>query len=450
MSSRVPREHLALVFRHGDRTPIFNSHEPLGLESTLEAVAWALSLTTKTFERNLDSRFPVDAVHSAPTRDKVGLGKTFGCLTSMGALQMRRLGRIISPNHPISPRRVWSSNFTRTQFSLQCLLAGLAPLATNAHIHVGREILNIWGTDPTLRRLLKSGGAIGTDITSMVTKEEDEAKRVFTNAIPAFAYQIRPFSWMSALDFAMCREGKTGGGGILRGRPNPAKQLELFGEMCQGGDVISTESFKTAMSKVFDCPFADAELLNRLIDRDGSGTIDLAEMKLFFESIRLPNPSGGVTERELFEASKVVERAVCQRFDHILSQPAIRRISCGGVAKTILDGLDDALRSPHPEEPTTIDLYSAHDVTLIPLIKHLGIWNGTRNDWPGVSSALLFRFAGNRVRVQYWEGVRGGASGLEAHTMQLKPVDLTSFEGGGGGSDGDVDLDAFRRWAQQL
>lgn len=378
-------------------------------------------------------------------------------------LQMRKLGQHIqeqfAPKSNLKPLRIWASNFRRTQFSAQCLLAGLLSPENqkNVSIHVGTEILNVWGTDPVLKRLLKSDGAIGIDIANRITPQEENAKAMVIKALPAFGFNIRPFSWISALDYFMCREGKTGGGGILRGRPNPVRQSELFQDMLlEGGaesdHAISTSSFRNAMNKVFNCHFTDAELLIKKIDRDGSSAIDFEEMKAFFDAIRLPAPSGGVSLEDMEQCAKVIEQAVCQRFDSILSQPPVRRISCGGVLKTILQGIDDGLADSKSEDADTIDIYSAHDVTLIPLIKHLGIWGKHQNRWPGVTSALLFQTSRQgsssnaNVKVFYWDGVRDGKSGLEPHAMNLEPIKLRAL----GEEEEEVELEKFRSWVAKL
>jgi hypothetical protein len=79
----------------------------------------------------------------------------------------------------------------------------------------GQELLNVWGIDPTLKRLIKANGLADVVAT---TDEEKQAREVMLKCVPAFGFNIRPFSWLSALDHTMCREGKTGGGGPLRGR----------------------------------------------------------------------------------------------------------------------------------------------------------------------------------------------------------------------------------------
>jgi len=462
-------KHVALVFRHGDRSPTFNAMEPLALESAVEAAAWTLSLPTKAFSAELERRFPV-INHHALTRDEASLGRTFGSLTGLGVLQMRRLGQWVSARseNQLVPRRVLASNFRRTQFSLQCFLAGISRGNDQIPVVVAKDqqdTLNVWGTDPVLRKLLRSNGTLGADI-ARTTPEEDDARKVFMRAVPAFGFLIRPFSWISALDHFMCREGKTGGGGPLRGRSAPLKIAEIFQEMdfAQSGK-LDVESFRIALDKVLQSPFsgtaaAKSELdkFVKLIDKDGDGQIEFREMKSFFENIRLPAPSGGVSNEDFEKASKVIERAVCRRFDSILSQPSVRRISAGSMAKNIISGLDDALKEAklktRPKNgATTIDLYSAHDVSLTPLLKHLGIWNGAKDQWPGVAAALAFEMTADangsnpKVKVLYWNGVRGSLSGLEPRVLGLEPVSVqlsvSEYEP-------VADLEKFRSWAARL
>jgi Histidine phosphatase superfamily (branch 2) len=144
-------KHIALVFRHGDRSPTFNAMEPLAVESALEAATWALSLPTRAFCVELEKRFPIES-HHAQTRDEMSLGKTFGSLTGLGVLQMRRLGQWVAARSKaqIQPKRILSSNFRRTQFSAQCLLAGLAKTDAPLPVVVAKDAadtLNVWGRE---------------------------------------------------------------------------------------------------------------------------------------------------------------------------------------------------------------------------------------------------------------------------------------------------------------
>jgi hypothetical protein len=79
---------------------------PFKQDSTLESAAWSLSLTTKEFQSNLHSRYPVSSPHQT-TRDESSLGKIFGQLTWLGALQMRKPGKTVAEleSQPVSPRR---------------------------------------------------------------------------------------------------------------------------------------------------------------------------------------------------------------------------------------------------------------------------------------------------------------------------------------------------------
>jgi hypothetical protein len=461
-------KHIALIFRHGDRSPTFNAMEPLALESALEAASWTLSLPTRQFSQELDRRFPIET-HHTETRDEASLGRTFGSLTGLGVLQMRRLGQWVSArsSFPIQPKRVLASNFRRTQFSAQCLLAGLTK--ENVPVIVAKDAqdtLNVWGTDPILRRLLKSNGAIGVDIAK-TTPEEENARNLFMRAVPSFGFLIRPFSWVSALDHFMCREGKMGGGGPLRGRSAPMRITEIFQEMdFSHSGKLDQEALRLALDKVLQSPFSgtaagkdELDKLVKLIDKDGNGQVDFREMKKFLETLKLPAPCGGVTIEEFDNASKVIEKAVCRRFDAILSQPSIRRISAGSMAKNILLGLDEAIKArkdnPNvPPESTTLDLYSAHDVSITPLLKHLGIWDGMKDSWPGVAAALAFEITADadgshpQVSVLYWGGVRGSLSGLEPRVLGLEPVAVKlNF---GDDADKVVDLEKLRSWAIRL
>ena len=433
------RRHLAVVFRHGDRSPTHNRYEPLARESAMEAATWAWSLPPSSVHADLNARFPVQTAH-AQQRDRA-LGDVFGSLTALGVLQMRRLGawaseRAARGSARVRVRHVLASNFKRTQFSAQCVLSGMTLPPSDVNIRVAdesSEVLNAWGTDPDLKRLVRSNGVATHDVMRN-TPEEEEARRVIVAAVPAFQYLLRPFSWIAALDHTMSREGKTGGGGPLRGRTAHKRVEELFNTMdtARTGR-LTKEHLAVGLKTVIQSPFSSDVNVDRLValmDKNRDGGVDLQELKDFFQGLRLPSPSSDVGESEFWAAAKVVESAVCRRVDHILGRPAARRLTAGAFARLILDNVRAAVAAHHDDERVaqdslaTVDLYSAHDITLVPLLRELGLWSADR-PWPGVASALVLEVAGvldrdPLVAFSHWAGARGAQSGLEPHGMAIE------------------------------
>ena len=463
-ASAVARRHVALLFRHGDRSPTFNSMEPLAKEAAEEAATWAWSLPPSTLRAELDARFPIRTAHERRRDD--ALGDVWGALTALGVLQMRKLGAVVSEKaakagEEIRVRRVSASNFKRTQYSAQVLLSGLTlpPGHDPIEVRVADErsdVLNVWGTDPDLRRLLRANGVAASDV-SRNTPDEDKAKDVIVNAVPAFTYLLRPFSWISALDHTMAREGKTGGGGPLRGRTERKRIEELFRAMdTSNAGRLSRENLVHGLKTV--SPFSsgvDVEKLVSLIDQNSDGGVDVSEFTSFIERLKLPNPSR-TSEEAFWNAANVVERAVCRRVDSILGRVAVRRLTAGAFARHVASDLSEVqaalglaakkraaassgsgFPAPPPTSATTtstskskpvvtLDVYSAHDITLVPLLRELGLWSGSQ-PWPGVASALALEFHSKpdgsdaSVSFSYFSGVRGSRSGLEPRGMLLEP-----------------------------
>jgi hypothetical protein len=444
--------------------------EPLAPESTLEALTWSASLPPASLLDEMNVRFPIQSPHVVP-RDELGLGTSFGALTSLGVLQMRKFGNLLRklcPSAPLVPGRVLSSNFRRTQFSAQCVLHGLSPppsaadpAATPLHISVsgeGSDFLNVWSSDANLRRLLHSNGSQGDVLAN--TPEEDEAKALLLKAVPAFGFMIRPFSWLAALDHTQSREGKMGGGGPLRGRSAPKRAQDLFASLSPlpSSRALDLAELKKGMHLVFGSAFFSDALLAE-IDRNADGRVDPDEFSNFLTTLRLPAPHGGVTLDEFHDAARVVERAVCRRFDAILSKTAVRKLASRAVLQRVMTDLSTALDpaavpAAAGQAGTTVDLYATHDATLIPLKKELALWSGENAQWLGLASCLVFELRADgtgkeRLRVYASAGVRGANSGLEPNAMRLEPV-AAKFGGDTADEEEGMDFAAARAWVQSM
>jgi hypothetical protein len=481
--------HVSLIFRHGDRSPTFNAMEPIAQAATIEAATWASSLPPTALRADLDRRYPVHATPETIPRDQT-IPEPFASLTGLGVLQMRRLGAFLSEKagggRIMRPNKILASNFKRTQLSAQCVLAGLTNVDHGIKIQVedeGKDVLNVWGADPLLRKLLRSDGVASSDVMKN-TKEEDEAKAIIIRAVPCFNYLLRPFTWISALDHTMCREGKTGGGGPLRGRAAPKRAEELFKNMdVKGEGRLSREALKQGLDSVLQSAFAgerDIDWLIDQIDKDRSGYIELIELMDYLRNLRLPPPQDNVTEEEFWDAARVVERAVCRRFESIMEIPTVKRLTAGAVTKKLSSDLNDVITNlsqqakelkqqqppisskQQPNKPATstpipitLNLYSAHDVTLVPLLRALKVWT-SKEPWPGVSAALALEVickddgSNAKINFTYYKGVRGSLSGLEPRVLGLEPVKVKLNNNNNSQPEESCDLDKFIEFSSKL
>jgi hypothetical protein len=150
----------------------------------------------------------------------------------------------------------------------------------------------------------------------------------------------------------------------------------------------------------------------------------------------------------------VVERAVCKRFDAILSYPKIGSIAAGGVARRVSQGLATSLAGWRLDGLPRVEVFSAHDVTLVPLNKALGLWDQS-HPWPGLASTLaiqLFAAADGSspyLKFMYWSGVRGAKSGLEPAPLAFDLIH-PALDSVVDSKDKTVDFEHFVAWSKLL
>jgi len=460
MSTLVPVA-ATLVCRHGDRSPTFNSFEPLTGLAAQEAATWLGLLPSPSLIDELDARFPTDA--TSKQRDD-SLGRPFGSLSSLGILQMRRLGKIVAdlfPSPKLAQVRVTSSDFRRTQLSAKGVLAGLGAKLPRAGLGTvvsssGQAMLNAWGVDPILRRLIKANGLVDVVETSAA---EEHAKQVILRAVPAFGFNLRPFSWLAVLDHTMSREGKTGGGGPLRGRPVPSRVHELFSlaALPNTSGAYALADVRGAVSKILLSPSQrdlDA-FFSTLTASAAGGVVTVDALRAFVAGLRLPVPQGGVSEEAYWDAAQVVESAVCKRFDAMLSISKVGYFAAGGIARRITEGLERSLAEWRTDGLPRVEVFSAHDVTLVPLLKLMGCWSSS-SPWPGMASALVFTLYADAdgshpcATLGFYSGVRHAKSGLEPAPWEFETIvpQLDSVVADKRGKDAFVDLERLAGWAK--
>ena len=123
---RLVQSHV--VLRHGDRTPTFNCWEPMGASGE-ESWAWARKLPRVAEVEDQESAFVVDRPAGVEPRDS-NLG-VFGSLTRRGLAQTNAVGRALREDYgerlggDATNILTYTSNFNRTQRSVQSMLCGL-------------------------------------------------------------------------------------------------------------------------------------------------------------------------------------------------------------------------------------------------------------------------------------------------------------------------------------
>ena len=123
-TSATGRPVLYVTFhRHGMRAPIGN---PLNQDSEVDS--WSSELPTREVLEQLANKYPVRVHDNNPEAFDIQ-SFPFGCITSKGVNHLIAVGRQLKerfqPYRDTSHFKVHSTNFQRTQVSVQSLLLGL-------------------------------------------------------------------------------------------------------------------------------------------------------------------------------------------------------------------------------------------------------------------------------------------------------------------------------------
>ncbi|GBG26798.1 Acid phosphatase, putative [Hondaea fermentalgiana] len=248
-----------LVFRHGDRSPAINffakeqsaaptlaekqrqeeelqksggSKGPETPESIEEIEAWSNRLPTLEELDKYNEQFPVlhvDGMHDAhavvqeaPTPSSIDNREDpFGKLTRRGMSQLHANGVALRKRFdtPLKPEEVqlFSSDYTRTHQSAQCLLRGLfdldsADLGSRKDVRVpvlvpprALNVANSWEAKPRLRELVASSVTTDSFFTE-VEKEHEEAREKLIANLPYYQENPEEFFWIYVCDYYVTRE----------------------------------------------------------------------------------------------------------------------------------------------------------------------------------------------------------------------------------------------------
>jgi hypothetical protein len=334
--------------------------------------------------RDLGAAFDGLVTFFDPPKDRA----PFGALSARGCDQMHDLGRALRRRYeelcpemfrsPIAPRmQVWSSNYARTQRSAQCALLGFllgdahpdaasaaaaaaAAAAEGARTPLPQIVARRVLDDPidTFSRYPEIGArvadVVGRDAPAFLAQEKAlgltaDVKERFVACLPGLPLDgwsrasPKPFLWFPVADALFCRAEHAG-----RNSKFAAREAST-GVPAGGRDLGDCDSSRPAPAALDPAVAARADAAHDLLT---------------------------------------------WRFGRYYADPELFAFAVGDLVAELSDRLDGARKREgtpgtpgHPragaEEAPRIDWYSGHDVTLMPLLRALGAWDGR---WPPYGS----------------------------------------------------------------
>eukprot|EP00941_MAST-03F_sp_MAST-3F-sp1_P005792 g5792.t1 len=412
-----------VVHRHGDRSPGFNAFEPVVPEAAHEAAAWMRELVTQADVSAL-RRFPVNLDNSlvTPPRDE-GLG-VWAHLTQRGLRQMQALGKelnrcyiktgfLSSCEHlstteqscKVARSETWctSSHYSRTQQSAQAVLSGLYPGIYSLHDTQGgkgptvrvlsreNEYLNVFPHMPKLAELMQKSGSIYDNSMDEGERIASESlKKELMEGVPVFSFNLRPFSWMSLLDISECKASRvTRPIQKLMEREESRRFFEFID--ADGDGTLTKEEIRAALPAWYSATphDSDIEYFFKTLISGGGGDDIAAEKTVDLSSLRslllMDPPDLPIVKTK----SSEIRAQVCKKFEHWYKDSEILSNIVGRFGSNIRDMLNDASKNVTNLRKRTplLVLHSGHDVSVVPILRMLGVWNAA-DDWPGYGCAL--------------------------------------------------------------
>eukprot|EP00938_MAST-03A_sp_MAST-3A-sp1_P003815 g3815.t1 len=492
--SRLRLKQVHVLFRHGDRTPGFNGLEPLQPDAALEVAAWWRELLQKSEMSAMQQAFPVqfpDGTSSEPRDRSMGV---FGSLTNRGKRQMWALGHGlrshfeegglfegIEPEKQFSLVKAYASNYSRTQLSAQAALAGifglhadgaldtnaplrpppdtkswfgmrnvpLADLSPNRKVPVKvlppeQEYINIY---PFSKELQSEMREVMIRRTQTELNEEEklrearwsQVKREITESIPAFAYNLQPFSWSSSLDILACRRSRKS---VSRdGRRSRLFMADVISNLfstldLDGNGLIDVDELREGLREMACDWLSDADLkhINNAAQSAGGQNKDgitLSQLTHLLQS----EPTNLSTDAYYED----VCAKMCHQFElwynesHILRR--VLRPMVGRIVEPMLEASSSTSNYPR------VVLHSGHDISILPWLHLMDAWTSAAG-WPEYSAAirldLVERLDDNEmfVRIAYNKGFTD--SETSDYVARFEPI-TSGLLGTDGRSSGNED-----------
>jgi hypothetical protein len=392
-----------ICFRHGDRSASHNLFEPDSELAIQEALAWSLELPLKAQVKELNKLAPIERSKSTLLPRDAELG-VFGKLTVKGIKQAHTLGTWLGkqyitkqtlpfPNQDIIS--CYSSNYSRTIMSAQSVLkAMIGPTLLDGNkikVQVSsqeNEFINVY---PFLQRLQKLMYDAANKVDGSISKADKAmlpTLQILSKFLPAFAFNLRRFSWLTYQDHFHCRLGRTWPPSSNIEKSWLARIENLFNELDLGNDTYLTknETFKLLRMLSDYVTDDDCEEIFKTMDINKNGIVTFEEFVAFCKR-GFPLAYTDEMEKEMWENCENVEKHVVKRFEMWYASKEILNYAIGGLVKHINSTL---LNEENFDATTKVTLISGHDITVFPLLYAVGGWSEGEDKWPSYTSAVIF------------------------------------------------------------
>ena len=357
--------HVVVCFRHGDRTPSHNLFEPDPDAAVREALGWALELPSEQDKLELERYAPVSRSESSLRPRDVSLG-VFGQLTARGLRQASSLGKWIKQqylphgNFPMpnqSAVACFSSNYSRTILTAQAVLKELlgASLYDGNKVRVqiaspNDEFINVYPFLPRLQKLMYDAannerGEIASKDAAMAQVQHE-----LVQTLPAFAFKLRRFSWISYQDYFHCRAGRMSSPNEVAAGYQERMLVSYIKDLPKASkDGLNAADVSRAIRRLSQyITEDDANVVFTNIDADGDGRVSLEEISNFARR-GLPMLEPKAVEESLWGHCSAVENHVSDRFESWYSSSPILNQAVGRLLGTLSTKMSEGSQQYHAE-----------------------------------------------------------------------------------------------------
>jgi len=450
-----------------------------------------VSLNSHVFTHiQMQRAFPVQFPENTSSEPRDRSMGVFGSLTNRGKRQMWALGHGlrshfeegglfegIEPEKQFSLVKAYASNYSRTQLSAQATLAGIfglqadGTLDTNesllrpppkswfgmTHVPVAdlplsrtvpvtvlppeQEYINIY---PFSKELQSEMRQVMIERAQTKLSEEEQikesrwsqVKKEITESVPAFAYNLQPFSWSSSLDILACRRSRKS---VSRdGRRSRLFMTDVISNLfstldLDGNGVIDVDELRDGLREMACDWLSDADLKNinsaaqSVGGQNEEDGVTLSQLTHLLQS----EPTNLATDSYVDGVSLSLSLSIrptnhththththhryyedvcakmCDQFELWYNEPHILRRVLRPMVSRIMDPMLEATKST--QEYPRVVLHSGHDISILPWLHLLDAWTSAAG-WPEYSAAirldLLRRLDDDKmfVRITYNKG----------------------------------------------
>ena len=346
-----------LITRHGDRAPGKNAFVGSMPEEEREVEAWNQVIAKTQREEEIGKLQDLFPVRNTNTETLDSKSAPFGALTSKGVDQLKSVGAMYKNiydhegfEYDCTSITARASNFDRTQLSGQAMLYGMLGESGISRLPISVHYEKQCALQPYegLPRLVEKAKEM-EKLPFFVERERKVStlRERFIENVPMFQPPLH-FQWIYAGDSLFCRHAHEGVDGVSR--PSGA-----FESLMNNKDRI--------------------QALQQVSWRFGTWYSDCEILKLAVGHL--------IVEIGILVADRLCDSRLKARLENTLE---------------LFPGQEQDLSAATENKNGRMYVYMGHDVTVCPLLKAIGAWDGLWPDYASTVAIELYRDQTNRDR----------------------------------------------------